>query len=814
MAVNYDTDTGNYTGAQLTKFWVDSKGKWVETNDFIDGHAVFEPLDIVNDKKNYLVLNGFNNQDNAEQYSGKIQNVKLVTSLGVRVLTVPTNMKGQSCWNQTVYSQLLSTGYGDVVLKLDKKSTNTANANGQTVDTVMREKRGEATAKGFVNRAPVAVDDNVSTEMNVKRLNITVLSNDYDPQNAALTVAAITSNPSHGTATINADGTVDYVPETDWFGVDQFSYMVQNQYGGTDTATVTVTVSYDNQMQIISIDSSENLFDKPSDLSSISRDGRFVAYRIDKKDGWASPSYANSMTDKKLLLYDRGKKDLSGAIAIVNATDQSNAANFGEQIIAKSGKTIGNSGTQVIFGSEANNLLANLDILDTNGVMDVFVASITPDTSSKNSKAATLPVVKEFPKGGTVSPIELNPTTIVGENPPIGEEDRFVISRTGDATGWIDTTVQVEYLKPANVTGWISNLPMNVYQRDNSYTVILEYDTIALAADEYEAKVTIQGYGTVMVYMIISEPMKRVSISTAGVEGNGVSYPGSISEDGQQAVYYSEANNLVVGDTNKKNDVFVRDTANNVTIRLSVSTAGVQSNGDSEHPSVSGDGRMVVFASDATNLVDGSTLNGFKQIYLYDRDVSNSGVFDVAGNTSTTLISVDADGAEGNGDSDYPEVDGTGGVYYVVYHSAASNLDGNADTNGVYDVFRYDVANKTTTCMSLSSSGVRGNGDSVYPSLTADGMYVTYQSEANSLVAGDNNSRDDIFLRNVAAGTTTIVTRNDSGELSNAASVNPAIGTDGNNIYISFTSDATNLIDEDTNGVSDIFVHIQDDTNN
>jgi hypothetical protein len=347
---------------------------------------------------------------------------------------------------------------------------------------------------------------------------------------------------------------------------------------------------------------------------------------------------------------------------------------------------------------------------------------------------------------------------------------------------------------------------------------ILEYDTDTLAVGDYEAVITVQFFGTIIVNLKVTDyPVRRVSVSTAGAEANGDSWPGAISSNGQHAAFYSDANNLVANDTNGKTDVFVHSVVGATTTRVSISTAGVQSNGYSKYPDISVEGRYVVFASNATNLVDGRTLNGFYQVYLHDRDADNNGTFDEPGNTTTTLVSRnDTSGLEGNGDSLYPTIVGNAADgYYLVYQSAASNIDGAAnDTNGVTDIFRFSVAAATTVRVSVSSSGTEANGNSIFPSATEDGRFVVFQSEANNLIAGDSNSRYDIFLRNIEAGLTSIVTRNDTGELGNGASVYPSIGTDGNNLYVSYSSKSTNLVADDVHGVDQIYVQIEEDPNN
>ena len=99
----------------------------------------------------------------------------------------------------------------------------------------------------------------------------------------------------------------------------------------------------------------------------------------------------------------------------------------------------------------------------------------------------------------------------------------------------------------------------------------------------------------------------RASVDGAGAEANDDSFEPAISADGRFVAFSSSATNLVAGDSNEANDVFVRDRQANTTTRVSVGLAGANANGGSDSPSISGDGRLVAFTSAATNLVEGDT---------------------------------------------------------------------------------------------------------------------------------------------------------------------------------------------------------------
>ncbi len=299
----------------------------------------------------------------------------------------------------------------------------------------------------------------------------------------------------------------------------------------------------------------------------------------------------------------------------------------------------------------------------------------------------------------------------------------------------------------------------------------------------------------------------RASVDLNGVEGNGNSgdYAGgsspSISVDGRYVAFESSASNLVSGDTNGVPDVFMRDTQANTTTRISLGSGNAQGNSESRRPSISADGRYVTFYSSASNLVSGDT-NGTADVFVRDTKTN-----------TTTRISFSSSGAQGNNFSVRSSISADG--RYVAFESYASNLV-SGDTNGTGDVFVRDTQTNTTTRISLDSSGVQGNLASTWPSISADGRYVAFRSGANNLVSGDTNGVSDTFVRDTQTNITTRVSLSSSGAEGNGASGEEAIrsstiiSTDGR--YVAFGSTASNLVSDDTNGAYDVFV--RDTVNN
>jgi len=287
----------------------------------------------------------------------------------------------------------------------------------------------------------------------------------------------------------------------------------------------------------------------------------------------------------------------------------------------------------------------------------------------------------------------------------------------------------------------------------------------------------------------VNPTTKRVSIGPAGIEGNGNSYSSSISADGRFVAFQSDATNLVANDTNGKPDIFVRDRQTHTTARISVSSAGVEGNGGSYAPSISGNGRYVAFVSDSSNLVANDT-NGFLDVYVRDRQAG-----------TTRRVSISSTGHQGNSDSYNPSISADG--RYVAFQSDASNLVVH-DTNLAGDVFVRDRKTGSTTRISINSSGHQGNGGSYAPSISAEGRYVALQSDATNLIANDTNGAADIFVRDRRAGSTTRVSVSGAGHQGNGGSYTPSISADGR--YVAFQSIASNLIAHDTKDSADIFV--------
>lgn len=182
----------------------------------------------------------------------------------------------------------------------------------------------------------------------------------------------------------------------------------------------------------------------------------------------------------------------------------------------------------------------------------------------------------------------------------------------------------------------------------------------------------------------------------------------------------------------------------------------------------------------------------------------NNGVTDIflrdTQTNATSRVSLASDGSQANGASDFPSISANG--RFVTFMSVASNLV-SADTNTAWDIFLHDMTTGTTTLVGFATNG--GNNWQYRPSISADGNYITYASDANNLVTNDNNGLTDIFLYNTQTKTTNIVSIATDGTQANDRSMVPGINANGR--YITFNSWANNLVTGDSNGALDVYVH-------
>ncbi|MEY2808479.1 MAG: hypothetical protein ACK57N_00710 [Planctomycetia bacterium] len=280
----------------------------------------------------------------------------------------------------------------------------------------------------------------------------------------------------------------------------------------------------------------------------------------------------------------------------------------------------------------------------------------------------------------------------------------------------------------------------------------------------------------------------------------------AISADGRFVAFASSAPNIVAGDTNGVQDVYVRDRLLGATERVSVADlSGAQADGRSFHPSITADGRHVAFASLATNLVANPDSNGVHDIYVRDRATGRTRLVSVvaAGHPFT--------GAAGSGNSYGPSISAEG--RHVAFYSEAEDLlPPGGDSNGHYDAFVADLATGVVELASVDDAGAQANWhsssigfeDPSATAISADGRFVVYITAATNLVAGANSGLATVVWRDRLLGRTDVAARTLAGAPSLHESTYPSISDDGN--VIGFYSSDPALVVEDGDALRNFFV--------
>ncbi len=408
-----------------------------------------------------------------------------------------------------------------------------------------------------------------------------------------------------------------------------------------------------------------------------------------------------------------------------SATERISLASDGSQGNGPSGGdsyrdvAISADGRFVVFGSSASNLVAG----DTNGVRDIFVRDRVAGTTTRVSVTTDGTEADDF-----------------SQTPVISADGRYVAFAS-----YASNLVTGSFNSNADI--FVHDCFTGVTTREsissggaqgNSYSLhpALSADGRYLAFTSWASNLVTgdtNGRKDTFLRDRLTGVTTRVSVATDGTQGNLDSWDGpAISANGQFVALRSDATNLVPGDTNGRSDIFVHDCQTGVTSRVSVATDGTQANDYSALPALSGDGRLVVFGSTATNLDSGDT-NEEADVFVHD---TATGL--------TTRVSVATDGTQGNLGSGEPILTPDGRL--VAFSSSASNLVAD-DTNESGDVFLHDLVTGTTTRESVASGGEQGDGGSTHAALTPDARYLVFDSGSTNLVPGDTNQCWDVYVR-------------------------------------------------------------------
>jgi Tol biopolymer transport system component len=355
-----------------------------------------------------------------------------------------------------------------------------------------------------------------------------------------------------------------------------------------------------------------------------------------------------------------------------------------------------------------------------------------------------------------------------------------------------------------------------------------------------------------------------VSVDPDGFGANGVSVNPAISADGRYVAFASSATNLVAGDNNRAQDVYVRDLLVGATKLVSIGTNGVApGNAASDLTMMSADGRSVLFRSKAQNLATGVFASGIENLFWRDLQagvtyaLTTAGVLSAAmtpdgrfvtyGGLNTSLYvwdsllvtriytntmvgiantAISPDGkrlafsasnhlyaADVAARTNWvfaslplarnPGLRFSGDGRFLAYLTSGAQLP--SDTNGVNDVYLYDFETGTNLLVSQSySASGAGNGPSDSPAISADGRFVAYRSSASNLVPGDTNGVPDVFLYDRLNSSTTLLSVNQFGDApGNNRSMTPVFTGDGQTLM--FRSWASDLVAQDFNHWGDVF---------
>ncbi len=560
-----------------------------------------------------------------------------------------------------------------------------------------------------------------------------------------------------------------------------------------------------------------------SSAPSISADGRFVAFQ----------SLASNLVDEDtndaydIFVFDRQADTIQ---RVSPASDGSNADG------ASARPSISADGRYVAFSSEASNLIAE----DTNGESDIFVydrhsgatervsrawdGSEADDRSLWASVTADGRYVAFYSYASNLVQDDTNDSAdaFVFDRQTQGIERVSVASdgsQSDDGTFWLTISADGRFVTfdslATNLVVGDTNGTYDVFVFDRDSDTI---ERVSVAGDGSEANypsygpsisadgryVVFHSYASnlvpddtnmrqdVFVYDRQEDTIERASVAGDGSQANNHSLWAAVSADGRQVAFESRATNLVPADVNARTDIFVHDVQSHTVEAVSLTSYGPQGNDDSDHPTISADGRYVAFSSLASNLVPDDN-NDEYDVFLQDRVTDR-----------IERISVAADGSEGDAESGYaqpPSISDDG--RYVAFASNATNLVPD-DENYFTDVFVYDREEDSIERVSLADDGGEGDEYSSFPSMSADGRYVAFQSVASNLVPGDGNGAYDIFVFDRETDTLRRLSLDPNGSDADNQSSYPSISADGR--YVAFQSLASNLVEDDTNDTYDVFV--------
>jgi len=384
-------------------------------------------------------------------------------------------------------------------------------------------------------------------------------------------------------------------------------------------------------------------------------------------------------------------------------------------------------GTKVLFQSAATNLTGA-----SNGIRQLYVKTLA---------------------NGIVRMVSSSAAGVAGDgatyHKPVFSADGTKVLFTSNAGNLVpgDTNGAADVFEKNLTTGAIRRLSTSStgaqgdfggsdgrYSPDRKSIVFLSYSTNLIATDT-------NGYTDVFVKELATGKVRRVSLTwdhkqTNDNSGENVVY----SPDGKKIAFNSAASNLVPGDTNGNLDIFIRDLATGAIARVNVNKAGGQSNGwDDAPPVFHPNGKEVVFVGVGTNMIAGDT-NGTADIFAKNPTTG-----------TVRRLSLSRSGHQLTGYSTQPAFDASGNVFAFVTTGSDALTIAPPPAAGpmvapLAEVIVKNAATGKTVRVSTTLAGVKADGSSADPDVSADGKLVAFSSLATNLVAGDTNGVEDVFV--------------------------------------------------------------------
>jgi VCBS repeat-containing protein len=706
----------------------------------------------------------------------------------------------------------------------------------RTLTFTLTDKEGDVTRASVgltvaqPNRAPAAADD-VRTTAEDTPLVIPateLLANDGDLDGDTLSVTGF-GGASGGTL-VYSGGTFTFKPDADYSGPASFTYTVSDGKGGTDTATVNVTVTPVNDAPVATGDTSTtaedtalviavadllaNDADVDGDMLSVSSVGGAVGGTVALHGGWITftpdanfngdASFSYTMSDGK-----GGTDTATVAVNVTPVTDPPIAVDDevyldeDSRIIIQKSDLIGND-----INVDGGPLYIDFGPLNHIALSTQYGIGITLTATPDYNGPASFTYFYKNSDGGQLQPatvtIHIRP---INDAPVITSDAAATFAENGTGTAYQSAASDVE---GDALTFSLSGADADLFTVDADGKVAFKaapdfeapadaggdnvYDIVVAAHDGTDTAtkavtITVTDVEENAAPRIVAFTALPVVAADVGTQGNGSSYPFQFSPDGTTVLFYSFASNLVEGDTNGIDDPFVKDLETGEVTLVSSSASGSVGNNNSYATQFSPDGTKVLFKSYASNLVEGDT-NGTYDVFVKDLETG-----------AVTLVNSSTSGTPGNSRSEGYQFspDGT----KVLFLSYASNVV-EGDTNGTQDVFVKDLETGAVTLVNSSASGTPGNSFSSAPEFSPDGTKVLFYSDASNLVEDDLNGIYDVFVKDLETGKVTLVSSSSSGTPGNYYSAPVEFSPDGTKVL--FSSSASNLVEGDLNGISDAFV--------